>query len=711
MSNISLPPNLATEAVSVSGKTAQTQVSSADILTNANQLKQSTFKRPEQTIQDLEELRSYQLAKRREFEQQLNKNRLNFGQWIRYAKWEVQHNHDFQRARSIMERALEVNVQHVPFWVRYVEMELLHRNVNHARNLLDRAVTLLPKTDKLWFMYVQTEEAVGNFRGARAVFERWVTWKPPRVAWVAYAEFERRYDEWENARAVYLRYVSQNPGDSTMWMDWIVFETTQAPPGPVQTARIRGIFEKAVDTLLQPEFGRDTAIADIVVRWTQWEAAQEEYERARAIFTLLLDRELLSKQQKVPVFQAFSEFEKRHGEGTAGATLQLKRRLQYRLEVEANPRDYDAWWELAKTEQNPVDILQQAVLVPPETHTKLVAWRRYVFLWIKLALSLEFERGDADSARRTWKKALDVIPHQHFTVGKVWIQYAQFELRHSGLGAARKVLGRAIGQSSQKPKRNIFRYYIQLETQLAEWDRVRKLYEKWLETALLCDYNSHTQMALAVLQEYVQFEQTMGETERCVALFAMALKMSDKASTAPEMSPEISIGFTPVDLLVTMYVDFLKEEFMYSEARDVLRSRVETHETVDLWIALALFESSILSPQQLDELELIEGDTQFSIDAHHHKETRRVFNEAYNKYKGAGDGENALRLLEAWRSYEEAHGTAQSLADVDKKKPTPVRKRRDVDGVDEVYTDYVFPEIKPNISAFLANAQKWAKQG
>lgn len=698
MSNISLPPNLATEASAVSGKTALTQVSSAEILDHANQLKQSTFKRPEQTIQDLEELRSYQLAKRREYEQQLNKNRLNFGQWIRYAKWEVQHNQDFQRARSIMERALEVNGQHVPFWVRYIEMELLHRNINHARNLLDRGVTLLPKTDKLWFMYVQTEEAVGNYRGVRAVFERWVDWRPPRVAWTAYADFERRYEEWDNARAVYLRYVSQNPGDGAMWRDWLRFETTQPPPSAVHAARVRGIFECAADTLLQPEFRHDDTIPEIVVLWTQWEAEQAEHARARAVFALLLDRELLAPHHKPAVYQAFSEFEKRYGEGAAGATLQLKRRLQYRLEVDLNPRDYDAWWELAKFD-DAVAVLRQAVACAPESASKLVAWRRYVFLWLRLALTLEFEARDVEAARDTWKQAVDSIPHRQFTFGKLWIQYAQFELRHRGLGAARKVLGRAIGQSSENPKRNVFRYYIQLETQLAEWERVRTLYEKWLETALLCDYYHGTLLALPVLREYVQFEQNMGESQRCVALYSMAMEMSTSSTT---------VKFTPEEALVTAYVDFLKEEFMYPEARAVLRNR--TH-SVDSWIALALFESSILSPQQLEALELIEGDTQFSIGEHHLKETRRVFNEAYNKYKAEGDGESALRLLEAWSTYEEGHGTEQALANVDKKRPTPVRKRREVDGVDEVYTEYVFPEIKPNISAFLANAQKWAKLG
>ena len=32
-------------------------------------------------------------------------------------------------------------------WLRYAEVELKARNVNHARNVYDRAVTLLPRVD------------------------------------------------------------------------------------------------------------------------------------------------------------------------------------------------------------------------------------------------------------------------------------------------------------------------------------------------------------------------------------------------------------------------------------------------------------------------------------------------------------------------------------------------------------------------------------
>ena len=78
------------------------QVTSKEILDVAFEKGKSTFTTPRQTIQDIEELNSYQQTKRREFEQHIHKNRLNLKQWIRYAKWEVENNHDFARARSIL---------------------------------------------------------------------------------------------------------------------------------------------------------------------------------------------------------------------------------------------------------------------------------------------------------------------------------------------------------------------------------------------------------------------------------------------------------------------------------------------------------------------------------------------------------------------------------------------------------------------------------
>jgi tetratricopeptide (TPR) repeat protein len=71
----------------------------------------------------------------------------------------------FHRARSIYERALDVDHRNITLWLRYTEMEMRNRQVNHARNLWDRAVTVLPRANQFWYKYTYMEETLGNIAG------------------------------------------------------------------------------------------------------------------------------------------------------------------------------------------------------------------------------------------------------------------------------------------------------------------------------------------------------------------------------------------------------------------------------------------------------------------------------------------------------------------------------------------------------------------
>lgn len=702
---LSLPQNLATQAHQLkTSKTAETQVTSAEILAEAHDIKQTDFKKPSLTIQDLDELRLFQLAKRRDYEQQLNKNRLNYGQWMRYAKWEIDHNNDFKRARSIFERALEVNVQHVPFWVRYIELELLHKNVNHARNLLDRAVTTMPRTDKFWFMFVQTEETLSNFTGVRAVFERWLQWKPSELAWDAYVQFEERYGEFENARAIFLRYATEFPIGAT-WKRWLVFETSIPAVDDTQVAQIRGVFEAALDTLLSNKNApNDPLIPEIILLWVKWETSVNEIERARAIVTTVLDQNLLLKDQKLEVLKNSAEFRELTNNtdllDSGESTLRLKKKLHLEKAVAENIRDYDSWWEYAKLQESTLgpkyalDLLTKAVQTYPLDEFKLTSWRRYVFLWIKLALYHEYLIKDVDLAREVWTKCIKLLPHHKFTFAKVWTMFAEFELRNGGgISQARKVLGQAIGQScKEQPKRKLFTYYIGLETRLGELERVRKVYEKWLESSLVYDKQKDDIQSTRVLQEYIDFERTVGESERCVALFDIGI------------TDEFGAGSEFFD----SYIEFLKEEFRYEKAREVFRGKLNKNNS-QTWVQFALFESSILSPTQMDDLANADSEeVQFQVEEYHLEKTRAIFLEGYTVFKSAGDGEKATAIIEAWLEYENMHGTSEHTEKVRAKLPKQITKRRSVDGVEEIYTEYEFPESAPNLSKFLAKAKQWA---
>lgn len=124
------------------------------------------------------------------FEDNIRKNRTIISNWIKYAQWEeslqeVQRyrtcrtvNHlscrthqkpachsEFLleysrlsassafRARSIYERALDVDHRNITLWLKYAEMEMKNRQVNHARNIWDRAITILPRANQFWYKW------------------------------------------------------------------------------------------------------------------------------------------------------------------------------------------------------------------------------------------------------------------------------------------------------------------------------------------------------------------------------------------------------------------------------------------------------------------------------------------------------------------------------------------------------------------------------
>ncbi len=98
-----------------------------------------------------------------------------------------------------------------------------------------------------------------------------------------------------------------------------------------------------------------------------------------------------------------------------------------------------------------------------------------------------------------YETAIRLVPYKQFTFAELWTTYARFEVRQLKLPVARKILGTAIGVCLQEV---LFKGYIQLEFDvcylflsmgltltvcyscvLREFDRVRTLYEKYLEVS------------------------------------------------------------------------------------------------------------------------------------------------------------------------------------------------------------------------------------
>ncbi|VDM97502.1 unnamed protein product, partial [Onchocerca ochengi] len=219
------PLRLPKKAAKVKNKApAALQITAEQLLREAKERDLEIVAPPPKTkISDPEELAEYQRKRRKEFEDNIRKNRSQIANWVKYAKWE-ENIGEMQRARSVFERALDTDHRSITLWLQYAEMEMRNKQINHARNIWDRAVTILPRATQFWLKYSYMEELIGNIPGARQVFERWMEWEPPEQAWQTYVNFELRYKEIDRARTIWQRFLHVHGHDVKQWLRYAKFE-------------------------------------------------------------------------------------------------------------------------------------------------------------------------------------------------------------------------------------------------------------------------------------------------------------------------------------------------------------------------------------------------------------------------------------------------------------------------------------------------------
>lgn len=294
-------------------------------------------------------------------------------------------------------------------------------------------------------------------------------------------------------------------------------------------------------------------------------------------------------------------------------------------------------------------------------------------MWINYALFEELQGKDADRTRQVYKACIELLPHKIFTFSKIWLLFAQFEIRQKNLTAARKILGMAIGMC---PRDKLFRGYIDIEIQLREFDRCRILYQKFLEFGA---ENCVTWM------KFAELETLLGDYDRGRAIYELAV-----TQTRLDM-PE---------LLWKSYIDFEISREEFENARKLYERLLERTSHVKVWLSYAKFEFN-------------NGDAEGMNVAL----ARRVYERANECLKNSSEKESRVLLLENWREFETEHGDEENVAKVESKMPRRIKKRQkviDEDGVEQGWEevfDYIFPEdeaSKPNLK-LLAAAKMWMK--
>ena len=643
---------------------AAIQISAEQIVREAaDRQTEITTVEPVVQVHDRDEYLDHLASRRKQFEDNIRYRREHIGNWVKYAKFEEE-NKELERARSVFERALEVEHRSAQLYLRYAELELRNECLNHARNLLDRAVQLLPRVDFLWYKYVWMEEMAGDIPKCRAVFQRWMEWKPNQNAWWAFAKFEQRHGTSTGAAQVLETYCQHHP-TAKAYEKYAKF--VEYNGGDIEKAR--AIYEAAIAATI--------ADARLLQSFAALEERQQEYARARMILQHAL-REFGESDPKIKaqLQQVYLDFEKKRGDPSHMESILMdQRREQYEAQLKDDPYNYNVWLELAQLPSSSSsivrDVYERAVAqVPPSTDKD--DWRRYIYVWIYYAVYEEVDGKDMARALQVYETCVQLLQRTvSFTFAKIWILAGQLLIRQNtpeSLTKARQWLGRAIGQYPTKAK--LYRHYISMEWSLGELDRCRTLYNKFVQ---YLPSNGTAWMSYAAL------EAAAGETERCRALYELAV--AEDELEAPED-------------VWKAYIEMEVKEQEWKSVRSLYERLLQLAEYhVKVWIALAEFEGT-------QGVEL----------------GRQTFERAYQHLKDNGhESEDRVLLLDAWRVMERTHGDGESLQAVEAKLPRRIKRKRSTEtGGWEEYFDYQFPDDEDTEKAsnfrLLEMAAKWKQQ-
>lgn len=189
-------------------------------------------------------------------------------------------------------------------------------------------------------------------------------------------------------------------------------------------------------------------------------------------------------------------------------------------------------------------------------------------------------------------------------------------------------------------------------------------------------------------------ETFLEETERARAIFELAT--TQESLDMPE-------------LVWKSYIDFEYNQGQFDRTRQLYERLLSRTSHVKVWISFATFEANagIAAAEEEEgeneEESMVDEDASNRANAlrlHGAEEARAVFQRGYDDMRSRGLKQEVSRrldifiawvgclrvtsvqrhtLLEAWKTWEQAEGTPETLARVERMMPRPVKKRRKVD--------------------------------
>ena len=223
-------------------------------------------------------------------------------------------------------------------WTMFAHFELRQRNLDAARSILGNAIGRAPKP-KIFTAYIEMEMQLGNMERCRAIYEKYLQYDPSAVsAWIKFTELEHSLGELERARAIFELAVGQSLLDmpELLWKAYIDFEIAEE-----EFDRVRALYDRLLER---------TKHVKVWISLAQFESAAGEIEKARAVFTKanahFKAAGAEAKEERVLLLESWRDFEGSFGdEAQQGAPAKLMPRRVKRKRAIVDDAGGEGGWE------------------------------------------------------------------------------------------------------------------------------------------------------------------------------------------------------------------------------------------------------------------------------------------------------------------------------------------------------------------------------
>ncbi|VDO41226.1 unnamed protein product, partial [Onchocerca flexuosa] len=245
--------------------------------------------------------------RRHQYEEQIAENSYNYDAWFDYIRLLQNEKIDREEMEDTFERAI-ANVPLQPekrYWRRYIYLwinyalyqELDVGDIEKTRDVYRVCLQVIPHKkftfSKIWVMFAYFEVRQLRLSDARKIMGNAIGMCPRNKLFRSYIDLELQLREFDRCRILYGKFLEYAPENSNTWIKFAEMETLL---GDVD--RARAIFALAVQ---QPALDMPEVLWKAFI---DFEVSQEEYDRARQLYSSLLER-----TNHIKVWISLAEFE------------------------------------------------------------------------------------------------------------------------------------------------------------------------------------------------------------------------------------------------------------------------------------------------------------------------------------------------------------------------------------------------------------------